>query len=547
MSDEYPLMAFIANEGVAPKGERYDRSALVTDTVNKLYKKTEKGDFIYSSNNLETGSIGLNKYGKACISPVYSIFEPTGIADSDFLGRRLVRKDFINAMVKWRQGVIYGQWRIHESDFLKIEIPVPSVEEQRKIGAYLDQLDNLITLHQRKFEKLTNVKKSMLEKMFPQNGSSYPEIRFKGFTDPWEQRKLGDIADIVGGGTPSTGNQSYWDGDIDWYAPAEIADQIYANSSQKKITGLGYENSSAKMLPPGTVLFTSRAGIGKTAILTRKGCTNQGFQSIVPHRGELDSYFIFSRTEELKRYGELVGAGSTFVEVSGKQMAVMELMMPPTMREQQTIGGFFQQLDNLITLHLREFFSAGRVSPYPVLKALLYEFLLCLCDCRLFFIENGFLSAFLIFDIVKDSDIFQVQCFLNYLICVDAGSTVCAVRFYIGTVVALSLNVPFAGKLRVVNLDIPLCIAWGVEKLKHKLLENFRRNPSSTEPYGNLTCSQVYRLNLFQCFHIDFVIFRIHLGRFFCCDKFLPDITGEIFICHQILCLGYIPVPVKRI
>ena len=166
MSDEYPLMAFIANEGVAPKGERYDRSALVTDTVNKLYKKTEKGDFIYSSNNLETGSIGLNKYGKACISPVYSIFEPTGIADSDFLGRRLVRKDFINAMVKWRQGVIYGQWRIHESDFLKIEITVPSVEEQRKIGAYLDQLDNLITLHQRELEKLQNIKKSILEKMF---------------------------------------------------------------------------------------------------------------------------------------------------------------------------------------------------------------------------------------------------------------------------------------------------------------------------------------------------------------------------------------------
>ena len=185
--------------------------------------------------------------------------------------------------------------------------------------------------------------------------SDAPAIRFKGFSDAWEQRKLGDIADIVGGGTPSTGNQSYWDGDIDWYAPAEIADQIYANSSQKKITGLGYENSSAKMLPPGTVLFTSRAGIGKTAILTRKGCTNQGFQSIVPHRGELDSYFIFSRTEELKRYGELVGAGSTFVEVSGKQMAVMELMMPPTMREQQTIGGFFQQLDNLITLHQRKF------------------------------------------------------------------------------------------------------------------------------------------------------------------------------------------------
>ena len=152
MSDEYPLMAFIANEGVAPKGDRYDRSALVTDTEKKLYKKTELGDFIYSSNNLETGSIGLNKYGKASISPVYSIFQPTGIADADFLGRRFVRKDFINAMVKWRQGVIYGQWRIHESDFIKIEIPVPTVEEQRKIGAFLDALDHLITLHQRKLK-----------------------------------------------------------------------------------------------------------------------------------------------------------------------------------------------------------------------------------------------------------------------------------------------------------------------------------------------------------------------------------------------------------
>ena len=154
-SNKYPLMAFIANEGVAPKGERYDRSSLVTDTVNKLYKKTEFGDFIYSSNNLETGSIGLNNYGKASISPVYSIFFPTQIADSDFLGRRLVRKDFINEMVKWRQGVIYGQWRIHESDFVKIKIFVPSVEEQSRIGSFFRHLDRLITLHQRKHILLT--------------------------------------------------------------------------------------------------------------------------------------------------------------------------------------------------------------------------------------------------------------------------------------------------------------------------------------------------------------------------------------------------------
>ncbi|CAK7087502.1 MAG: hypothetical protein ENTB_04237 [Enterocloster aldenensis] len=174
------------------------------------------------------------------------------------------------------------------------------------------------------------------------------------FPPAWEQRKLGEIADIVGGGTPSTAIPDYWDGNIDWYAPAEIADQIFLHTSQRKITEQGYNNSSAKLLPVGTVLFTSRAGIGKTAILAKEGCTNQGFQSIVPHDGELDSYFIFSRTDELKCYGETTGAGSTFVEVSGKQMAAMELMMPPTMAEQRQIGTFFRHLDHLITLHQRE-------------------------------------------------------------------------------------------------------------------------------------------------------------------------------------------------
>ena len=145
-------MAFIANKGVAEKGEKYDRSALVNDTENKLYKKTKKGDFIYSSNNLETGSIGLNTFGNACISPVYSIFYPTGATDSDFIGRRFTRKDFINSMIKWRQGVVYGQWRIHESDFLKINILVPTYEEQLKIGAFFKRLDSNITLHQRKLE-----------------------------------------------------------------------------------------------------------------------------------------------------------------------------------------------------------------------------------------------------------------------------------------------------------------------------------------------------------------------------------------------------------
>ena len=294
----------------------------------------------------EVGMIGSHRF------PMY---KPVNhLIDIDYLVYYLLTKRGTDILEAASPGGAGRNRTLGQDRFMKSKIVLPPLDEQKKIAEILSTQDKTIELQARKIEELKRFKKGCLEKLFPRKGQKVPEKRFPGFTDDWEQRKLGDIADIVGGGTPSTGNPSYWDGDIDWYAPAEIADQIYANPSQKKITDLGYENSSAKMLPPGTVLFTSRAGIGRTAILTRKGCTNQGFQSIVPHRGELDTYFIFSRTEELKRYGELVGAGSTFVEVSGKQMAVMELMMPPTMREQQTIGGFFQQLDNLITLHQRK-------------------------------------------------------------------------------------------------------------------------------------------------------------------------------------------------
>lgn len=166
MSDEYPLKAFIAYVGVSEKGERYDRSSLVNDVENKVYKKTDLGDFIYSSNNLETGSIGLNKYGKATISPVYSIFKCTEKSYSGYIGCAFTCKDFINKMVKWRQGVMYGQWRIHESDFLKIDIFVPSFDEQRCIGNYFTNLDRQINLQSQRLEKLKQIKAACLDKMF---------------------------------------------------------------------------------------------------------------------------------------------------------------------------------------------------------------------------------------------------------------------------------------------------------------------------------------------------------------------------------------------
>ena len=162
---EYPLMSFVQGLGVVPKGERYDRSFLVLDQ-SKKYKRTELGDFIYSSNNLETGSIGINKTGKAVISPVYSIFQGVSIGDSQFIGIMSLLPRFIAKMIRFRQGVVYGQWRIHETDFLDISVLIPSVDERTKITQLILSIEEIIILHQRKLDRLMSIKKALLQQLF---------------------------------------------------------------------------------------------------------------------------------------------------------------------------------------------------------------------------------------------------------------------------------------------------------------------------------------------------------------------------------------------
>ena len=179
-----------------------------------------------------------------------------------------------------------------------------------------------------------------------------PQYKCINYIPAWEQRELVDIAEIVGGGTPDTNNSNYWDGDIDWYAPAELGNNIYAESSTRKITQAGFDSCSTKMLPADkTILFTSRAGIGNTAILRHSACTNQGFQSLVI--GDADVYFVYSMSERIKKWAEEKASGSTFLEISGRQLETMPVNLP-SLVEQQAIGSFFSHLDDLITLHQRK-------------------------------------------------------------------------------------------------------------------------------------------------------------------------------------------------
>ena len=331
---ELPPLTIIQGGGTIRRDES-DRAVQYDMNSLSNYKMVNKDDFIVHLRSFEGGLEKANS--KGIISPAYHTFSGEN-TDTTFYYTYFRSEKFIESDLKPHVYGIRDGRSIDVEGMKSINIPYTIFEEQRHIGYLIDSINHLITLHQSK--SLGDILKTVASR-----------------TLSWEQRKLGEVADIIGGGTPSTLNSDYWDGNIDWYSPAEIIDQIYVYKSHRKITELGLEKSSAKMLPVGTVLFTSRAGIGKTAILAKRGCTNQGFQSIVPYSNTLDSYFIFSRTEELKKYGELVGAGSTFVEVSGRQMENMQLMIPKTIGEQHIIGLLFSTLDHLITLHQLEPFK----------------------------------------------------------------------------------------------------------------------------------------------------------------------------------------------
>ena len=162
---EAPLMAFTANGGVCGKGDRYDRGYLVKDASTKLYKRTDFGDFIYSSNNLDVGSIGLNLYGSAVISDVYEIFSING-ADPWFISEVIQQKSVMKDILKYRQGCLYGQYRIYAEDFLSVKIKIPSLVIQEKIGSIISSVENYILCQQYLLSSLEKSKIALLQKIF---------------------------------------------------------------------------------------------------------------------------------------------------------------------------------------------------------------------------------------------------------------------------------------------------------------------------------------------------------------------------------------------
>jgi type I restriction enzyme S subunit len=276
-----------------------------------------------------------------------NIIKPVNYIDSIFLALTISNGSQQQEMSKRAQGksVVH----LHNSDLKQVNLLYPKLEEQQKIGSFFKKLDNTISLHQRKLNLLNEQKKGFLQKMFPKNGEIIPEIRFAGFNDDWEERKLGEITTSYSGGTPSAGNSSYYKGDIPFIRSGEI------NSSKTELflTEEGFNNSSAKLVEVGDILYALYgATSGEVGISQINGAINQAILAIKPIEG-YESQFIMQwlKLQKQKIIDKYLQGGQG--NLSGTIVKDLFLRIPDS-KEQKKIGQFFKQLDDTIALHQRK-------------------------------------------------------------------------------------------------------------------------------------------------------------------------------------------------
>ena len=251
--------------------------------------------------------------------------------------------------------------RLYNDNILNTAITLPSVEEQQKIGAYFENLDNLITLHQRKYDKLTNVKKSMLEKMFPQNGSNVPEIRFKGFTEAWEQRKLSEIATMHARiGWQNLRTSEFLDsGDYMLITGTDFIDGAVNFDTCHYVERERYEQDKHIQIRNGSILITKDGTLGKVAYiqgLTMPATLNAGvFNVEIKDENEVDNRYLFQylKAPFLMDYVDKKATGGTIKHLNQNILVDFPVVLPHK-AEQEKIGEYFLAIDHLITLHQRE-------------------------------------------------------------------------------------------------------------------------------------------------------------------------------------------------
>ena len=347
---ELPALTIIQGGGTV-KREDSDRNLMYDESNLSNYKMVRKDDFIVHLRSFEGG---LEKSAlDGIVSPAYHTFH-SDVADSRFYYPYFRSHEFIkHKLVPHVYGIRDG--RSIDIDGMKIiEIPYTSMEEQRQIGDYLESLDHLITLHQRKCEQTKNLKKYMLQKMFPQNGAKVPEIRFNGFTHDWEQRKFSDIAS-----RESVSRESSYD------LPSLEYEDVIAEEGR-----LNKDISLKENIKKGIVFDGSQVLYGKLRPYLHNWL-NPDFSGVavgdwwVLKPNNADKSFIY-RLIQTQRFDDIANqsAGSKMPRADWNLVSNTEFAVPVSQEEQEKIGEYFSSLDHIITLHQRQCDELKKMKKY---------------------------------------------------------------------------------------------------------------------------------------------------------------------------------------
>ncbi|SFE03807.1 type I restriction enzyme, S subunit [Enterococcus casseliflavus] len=341
----------------------YEQQNAIYDNYETRYKISEEkfqelekfelkpDDFIMSG----AGTIGrISKVPKGINKGVFNqalirFRLNKSITDSEFF-IQFVRADFMQRKLTGANPGSAITNLVPMSEVKNWVIKVPNLKEQQKIGTFFKQLDDTITLHQRELDLLRKTKQTYLKKMFPKTGEDRPEIRFAGFTEPWEQRKLGELATIVRGASPRPIQDPKWfdtESDIGWLRIADVTEQggrIY--SLEQHISKLGQEKT--RVLTEPHLLLSIAATVGKPVVNYVKTGVHDGF--LIFLNAIFDQEFMFQWLEMFRPKWQKYGQPGSQVNLNSELVRNQEMLIPIN-EEQQKIGSFFKQLDDTIALH----------------------------------------------------------------------------------------------------------------------------------------------------------------------------------------------------
>ncbi|WNE85971.1 restriction endonuclease subunit S [Bifidobacterium adolescentis] len=351
-----PIFSLTIEDGITPKTDRYERTSLITKTED-LFKIVSPNEFVTNPMNLRFGAFGYNKNSlSVCVSGYYDVFSIDNDKCSGFWNSYFKTPVALKRFDDAATGSLIEKRRVKYSTLCQLIFLMPKgMGEKKQIGAFFDRLDSLITLHQRKYDKLCVLKKSMLDKMFPKGGSLYPEIRFAGFTDPWEQRKLGEVAskriEKNTNGIKETFTNSAEHGivsQLDYFDHDITNDANIGNYSVVYPDDFVYNPRISTIAPCGPI---NRNKLGRNGVMSPLYTVFSVDDMI--NKLYLEHYFTTNRWHQFMFLEGNSGARSDRFSISDSTFFEMPIQCP-VLEEQELIALFFDRLDTLITLHQRK-------------------------------------------------------------------------------------------------------------------------------------------------------------------------------------------------